>query len=584
MPSYVLATAGHVDHGKSALVRALTGIEPDRWEEERRRGMTIGLGYAWTVLPSGADVAFVDVPGHERFIGTMLAGVGPAPAVLFVVAADEGWAAQSEEHLQAIDAFGVGHGLLVVTKSDRADPLGVMSDARSRIGCSSLGEVDAVAVSALTGDGLPELRAAIDRLCAQLPAPNPSGGVRLWIDRSFTIRGAGTVVTGTLGDGTLRVDDLLTVQPGEAPVAVRGLQSEGRITKSLTGVRRAAVNLRAVDAGSLGRGMALVTPDAWISAATVDVVGAPSGLPLGELLGSWTVVHVGSASVRARVRPLGEQAARLRLDWRLPLHVGDRLLLRDPARRHPPVGVDIAALDPLPLRGGAAAEHRARRLAEPSTADREVADRGLVDDDFLRAAGFSDRPVVALQVGEWWCSPDRLEEWSAKAHLAIDAAADQELPVETLRRLLDIEPLLLDAVLRRTPTLKRNGSTVASASRVLVDSAALRQLLLRLAEDPFDAPDRAELAALQLSPAELSRAVSGGRLLLLAPGVYVSPDVVPLAARRLCRLEQPFTASAARAALGLTRRVAIPLLEQLDRAGITRRIDDNHRQLVGSTE
>src|SRR3954447_4737770 len=143
----VVATAGHVDHGKSTLVRALTGMEPDRWAEERRRGMTIDLGYAWTALPSGAELACVDVPGHQRFIGNMLAGLGPAPAVLFVVAADEGWSRQSDEHLAAIDALDVRHGLLVVTRSDLADPAIARDDAVSRIARTSLGSVESLAVS-----------------------------------------------------------------------------------------------------------------------------------------------------------------------------------------------------------------------------------------------------------------------------------------------------------------------------------------------------------------------------------------------------------------------------------------------------
>src|SRR5688500_10090407 len=195
----VIATAGHVDHGKSTLVRALTGMEPDRWAEERRRGMTIDLGYAWTALPSGAVIAFVDVPGHARFIGNMLAGLGPAPAVLVVVAADEGWRRQSGEHLAAVDALGLRHGLLAVTRSDLADPGPATREALAHLRRSSLGEVEAVSVSGVTGLGVEELRAALDRLVARLPDPQVAGPVRLWVDRAFTVRGSGTVVTGTLG-------------------------------------------------------------------------------------------------------------------------------------------------------------------------------------------------------------------------------------------------------------------------------------------------------------------------------------------------------------------------------------------------
>jgi len=206
---HVIATAGHVDHGKSTLVRALTGMEPDRWAEERRRGMTIDLGFAWTALPSGEIVAFVDVPGHERFVPNMLAGIGPVPAALVVVAADEGWMPQSAEHLAALHALGVRYGLLAVTRTDLADPVPAMERARAEIAATSLGSVEAVAVSGATGEGLDALRSALDRLVAGLPAPDPVAPVRLWVDRSFTIRGSGTVVTGTLGAGSIRVGDAL---------------------------------------------------------------------------------------------------------------------------------------------------------------------------------------------------------------------------------------------------------------------------------------------------------------------------------------------------------------------------------------
>ncbi len=211
---HVVATAGHVDHGKSMLVRALTGMEPDRWEAERRRGMTIDLGFAWMTLPSGEEMAFVDVPGHERFITNMLAGAGPAPAVMFVVAADEGWMPQSAEHLAAIDALGVRDGVLVVTRADLADPAPALEQATLKIAGTSLGGLEAVAVSALTGQGLPDLAATLGRLAARLPQPDPDSGVRLWLDRVFAIKGSGTVVTGTLQAGTVHAGDELVLMAG----------------------------------------------------------------------------------------------------------------------------------------------------------------------------------------------------------------------------------------------------------------------------------------------------------------------------------------------------------------------------------
>ena len=272
---HVVATAGHVDHGKSTLVRALTGMEPDRWEAERRRGMTIDLGFAWMTLPSGGQVAFVDVPGHERFVTNMLAGAGPVPAVMFVVAADGGWKPQSAEHLAAIDALGIRHGILVVTRADLADPAPALRQAERKIAATSLGELEAVAVSALTGQGLPDLITALGRLAARLPEPDPRAGVRLWLDRVFAIKGSGTVVTGTLQAGTIRAGDELIATPSLRTVRVRGVQSLGAPAGGISGVARVALNLRGVSTRDLGRGMALIEAGRWTVTSVIDVRLAP---------------------------------------------------------------------------------------------------------------------------------------------------------------------------------------------------------------------------------------------------------------------------------------------------------------------
>src|SRR5690606_32919225 len=201
----VIATAGHVDHGKSTLIRALTGIEPDRLAEEKRRGLTIDLGFAWTTLPSGQEVSFVDVPGHERFLGNMLAGIGPAPIVCFVVAADEGWQAQSSDHRDAVAALGIDQGLLVITRADLAPDRvpEVIAQARTELAGTGLAAAPALAVSAVTGEGMDALREQLDELVAAARRPDPRQRVRLWVDRAFTVSGAGTVITGTLAAGTL---------------------------------------------------------------------------------------------------------------------------------------------------------------------------------------------------------------------------------------------------------------------------------------------------------------------------------------------------------------------------------------------
>ncbi len=459
---HVLATAGHVDHGKSTLVRALTGMEPDRWAEERRRGMTIDLGFAWTALPSGATVAFVDVPGHERFVATMLAGVGPVPAAVVVVAADEGWRAQSAEHLAALDALGVRHGLLVVTRSDLADPGPATRQATAEIAASSLGAVEAVAVSGVTGAGLGELRAALDRLVDRLPAPDPAAPVRLWIDRSFTVKGAGTVVTGTLGAGELRVGDELELTGAARPVRVRGLQCLGATAQQVGAVARVAINLRGVDKETVGRGRALLTPGRFRLTDLIDVRvhGDPvAGLPATVML------HTGSAAVSARVRPLGADTARLRLHTPLPLRIGDRALLRDPGRHHVAGGVTVLDVVPPGLsRRGAAAARAAELATMPGTADLagELRRRLLVRRDDLLRMGVGDpgEPVA----GAWLADPahwaglrDRLVREVARH--AEEHPLEPGAPVEALRHRLGLPDRALVEALVRPPLTTRRGAS-----------------------------------------------------------------------------------------------------------------------------
>ena len=264
--TFVIATAGHVDHGKSTLVNALTGMEPDRWAEEKKRGLTIDLGFAWTTLPSGRELAFVDVPGHEKFLSNMLAGLGPAPIACFVIAADKGWQAQSSDHRDAINALGITHGLVVITRADLAPDSVDTTKAQvsAQLRGTTLEAAPIVTVSATTGEGLPELISVLDEVTATAKSPAASGRVRLWVDRAFTIRGAGTVVTGTLTAGTLTTGDTVELR-GETidrTVGVRGLQSRNSTTNEVAPQARVAVNLRDVPADDLHRGDALLTAGA----------------------------------------------------------------------------------------------------------------------------------------------------------------------------------------------------------------------------------------------------------------------------------------------------------------------------------
>ena len=583
----VIATAGHVDHGKSRLVRALTGMEPDRWAEERRRGMTIDLGYAWTTLPSGEQLAFVDVPGHQRFVTNMLAGVGPAPAVLLVIAADEGWRRQTSEHLDAIDALRIRHGLIAVTRSDLASPArtaAVLADARERVARSSLGEVAAVAVSGETGAGLDQLRLALQELVDGLPAPALDERVRLWVDRAFTVKGSGTVLTGTLGAGRLAVGDELELH-GRA-VVVRGLQQLASRSEQVQAVARVAVNLRSVPRQQVSRGDCLLTPGAWRFTDSLDVL-------LDPLLAephSQQVLHIGSASVPVRLRPLAADTARLTLARPIPAQAGDRAVLRDPGEQSITAGVLVLDADPPPLARRGAARARGAQLADGTAAGLadQVRRRGAVSRATLTALGVPVTDTAGVLVhGDWLIDPGTWQHWQDTLLDAVDrhAAAEPLQPwisEDAARQALGLpEPRLL-AELAAGLGLRAAGGRIGRPEAVPTlgpAEQALRLVDQRLAKDPFDAPERSELAELGLGVKDLAAAARTGRVLRLAPDLVVAPDALERAAALVRALPQPFTASQARQALGTTRRVALPLLERLDAAGLTVRVDSTRRAM-----
>ena len=590
---HVLATAGHVDHGKSTLVRALTGMEPDRWAEERRRGMTIDLGFAWTTLPGGSTVAFVDVPGHERFVTTMLAGVGPVPAVLLVVAADEGFMPQSAEHLDALVALGVHHGLLVITRSDLMEPELALADAQDHLAGTPLAGMPAVSVSAATGDGMDRLRAALADLTAALPAPDPAADVRFWVDRAFTIRGAGTVVTGTLGAGTLRVDDELELSTagGTRRVGVRALQSLGAAVAEASGVSRVAVNLRGVPLDAVARGDVLLAPGAWLTTGELDVRlhGVRGAAPDPASLPSQLSLHAGAAAVSARVRPLGPDTVRLRLAHPLPLRIGDRAVLRDPGRRQVAAGLTVLDVRPPALRRRGAAARRADVLATldgtPSAAA-ELARRGVARRSDLVAMGAADAP--APDAAGWLVHPPHAAALAAELAAAVDAhdradPLDPGLPVEAARRAVGLpDARLVEVVLRHdNPGLVlRDGRVARSAVAALPAPvrAAMDTLRTELEKDPYAAPEAARLAELGLGPRQVASLVRAGELLRVADGVVLLAGADDRAVEVLAGLGPEFTLSAARQALNTSRRVAVPLLELLARTGRSvRTAEGGHR-------
>ncbi|QDQ96169.1 selenocysteine-specific translation elongation factor [Tomitella fengzijianii] len=595
-PAVVLATAGHVDHGKSTLVRALTGTEPDRWDEERRRGLTIDLGFASMTLDDEMTVAFVDVPGHRRFVANMLAGVGPVPAALFVVAADDGWMPQSQEHLEALAALGVRRGILVITRCDLMEPDLALAEARDALAGTGLADIPAVPVSAATGAGMDALRAALAELARGLPRPDPGGDVRLWVDRAFTISGAGTVVTGTLGDGAIEMGDALTVGAGGRRVTVRGLQSLGRDVRSVKGTVRVALNLRGAAVDAVPRGTALLTPGSWRGTSVVDVRLDPGpGTPKPARLPESMTAHIGSASTPVRVRVFADSPyARLTLGAPLPLRVGDRLILRDPGTHRIPAGAAVLDPSPPPLARRGDARRRAEVLAdlpaEPAVGS-ELRRRGWVRSDDLSAWGV---PVPDGAGRGGWLIDDAAADALAARLVEFVRAEDRRdplepgVPAEAARRELGLpDAHLIEAVLARPGasalrsadgriTLPGSGGGLPPAVRAAAD-----ELQDRLRRNPFAAPTARELDELGLGRRELAACARADLLVEVGPGVWLAPDAPELAAAALRELPAPFTPSQARGRLGTSRRVMMPLLELLARRGLTRRVGDGGHEVVG---
>jgi selenocysteine-specific elongation factor len=589
---HVVATAGHVDHGKSTLVKALTGIEPDRLAEEHRRGLSIELGYCWTRLGAAGDVAFVDVPGHERFVPTMLSGVGPVPAVLFVVAADDPWMPQAAEHLAALDALGVRHGVVAITRCDLADPADARKGAAAQLSTTSLRAAALVNVSSRTGEGLDELRSRLAEMVQRLPATDPAADVRLWVDRRFSIKGAGTVVTGTLPAGRVCVDDVL--QLGDRSVRVRAVQSLDQPVPCAVGVSRVALNLVGGELSALERGSVLVTPNAWHFTEVVDVRVAPARSPQSGRAPApprSPMLHIGAASVASACRPLADDICRLRLHRPIPLRIGDRALLRDPGSRRL---WGVTVLDPAPpelTRRGAAAARAEQLATAPSPAQQaaEVERRGLVHVSLLRRIGVpapTRADNAAVTEDGWLIGTARAAAASADIERIAHEHSrkfplDSGLPVLALAESLGLPSAVVKTLVR--PPLEIIDGRVTESERSALPAQlerAIDALCADLHDSPFAAPTADRLAELGLDTKAVAAAAKAARLLRLSDGIVLLPGAERLAAQRLAELPQPFTVSEARAHLATSRRVVLPLLEYLDKSRITKRLPDDRRVLL----
>lgn len=559
----VVATAGHVDHGKSSLVLALTGTDPDRFEEEKRRGLTIDLGFAHTTLPSGAGISFVDVPGHVRFLRNMLAGVGGVDACVFVVAATEGWMPQTEEHLRILELLGVSHGVIALTKRGLVDDewLEIATlDVADHVEGTFLEGAPIVAVDSLGGDGLDALTTAIDHLVAETPESTDRSRPRLWVDRAFAAKGAGTVVTGTLTGGRLHQDDVVVVEPGTRHARVRAIQTIGTSVAEIGPGNRVALNLNGVAHDEVGRGDAVVTPGRWRTIdrfdASLDVLAT---LDHEVSRRGAYAAYVGSRELPVKVRVLGAEALapgtvgaiRVFLPVSLPLLPGDRYVLRESGRDETVGGGEVLDIDPM-LK---AAEARPDR-----TVERVVAERGWVDVDELELlTGERVEPTA----GSWVTTSDELEATTARLLGLVDAAGDVGLDV--------------------SPLADHERAVLESLDDVTVDGGRARAAD---AADPFaDHPLAAAVLAGGFAPELPPDADRNAVRELVRRGVLVERDkavfhsdtidaAALVAAELLTEVPEGFTVAQFRDRTGASRKYALPLVAELDARGVTRRRDD----------
>jgi selenocysteine-specific elongation factor len=560
---HIIATAGHVDHGKSTLVRALTGTDPDRWAEEKARGLTIDLGFAHLRLASGRELSFIDVPGHVRFLKNMLAGVGALDACLFVVAATEGWKPQSEEHLRILELLGVSSGIVALTKVDLADgeltELAAL-DVEEQVAGTFLEGAPVVPVAATTGRGLDELRVALDELGQRTPEATDRGRPRLWVDRSFAPAGAGTVVTGTLTGGSLAVGDLLTVSPAGLAVRVRALQTHHRGVDAVGPGHRVAVNLTGVAHHDLRRGDVVVHADQWHHTRTVDAsfeVLASLDHPVSRR-GAY-LLYVGSAEIPVRLRVLGERAldagerglVRLHLDRSVPVLPGDRFIVRESGRDETVGGGTILDIDP---------QRPASRARPDADVDRVVAERGWVEVDLLERLTGERRPAT---VSRWVVAPEQLAATTAEVEQLVAGSGPLGLDVAVLD---ERQRAVLDTLAQVTV---RDGRATIGPVR---DPLADHPWVAALEASPFTPPgpegvDRTEVREL----------VRRG-LVVEEDGVHFAVSAVDEAGRVIASLlsqaPEGVTVATIRDALGTTRKFVLPLLSRLDRTGVTRRRGD----------
>jgi selenocysteine-specific elongation factor len=535
-----VGTAGHIDHGKTWLVRALTGKDTDRLPEEQRRGISIELGYAPLELPDGTRLSLVDVPGHERFVRTMVAGATGIDLFLLVVDAGEGARPQTYEHLAILRLLGVEHGVVAVTKADAVDAETLevaLEEARELVP-----NAEVVAVSAKTGQGLDELRAALAVSRGQTPGHGRDGPARLFVDRVFTLRGIGTVATGTLWSGSVGEGDELRAEPVGLDVRVRSVQVHDRPIERAEAGQRVAVSLPGVERRLLRRGVALVEPGTYTVSYRLDIA-LDELEPIAD--GARVHVHHGTAEIPARVARAGPYA-QLRLSTPAVAARGDRVVLR--------AGTTLGGgrvLDPAPP-----------RHASPQRF--ELVERGEIAATVyapVRAASLAHlgEPDGLEHAGDWVFSRAWLEELRSQLEGRLDAAdpLDPGIAPPAEPWAPDVVPLL--GLQRRGSKLYRPGAAPSLGDRA-ADAASVEA---ELAQNGLARVDH-----------ELASFLEGqGRLKRVGDGLAVSTELYERGRDMLLTLS-PITLAGFRDALGISRRTAQLLLERFDADGLTRRVGD----------
>lgn len=591
----VVGTAGHVDHGKSTLIQALTGRDPDRLAEEKTRGLTIDLGFAWTDL-DGIEVSFVDVPGHERFMKNMLAGTEAIDIAILVVAADEGWMPQTEEHLAVLDLLGVSLGVVAITKTDRVDPelleLAEL-EIEEQVAGTAFETARLIAVSAMNGDGLDDLRTELRSLCEQAETRRILKDPALWVDRSFSIDGAGTVVTGTLLGGPLSVGQTLSAWPGGHSVRIRTLHSHEQTHETVFAGRRTAANLVGITRDQIARG-SLLSPSPWPTSSSFSVVMRPARYAddVGER-GAYHL-HMGSGSWPVELRPLtgnedpdvgNPMTALIRSEIPLPVRVGERFILRETGRQSVVAGGRI--VDPAAPRRAAEARQALRQLEGILEADQNDAATQLLDARGIctvhELAGWTGGgyPRTGLTRGDVAISVGRVAELLTSAVHDVAAFHHEHplregMPVASLASRLNLDIDTTRALLAMDDRVRDDGPTTAlitfNAGLTDTQESQLITVIGQLTTAGFSVPGLDEL---NLDRELLHIALREGRLVRVSDDLVFLPDQIEAIGSRLRELPTPFGVGNFKDVIGVSRKYAVPLLEYFDALGVTQRVGND---------